>query len=230
LVLNQDEYDLPSDIYANHMVTTVERNESTDSVESYYPLKRIDPSERSRIWGYFVREGKLILDRDSNKSVTSGLRLQYVKKIPRIDIRRGVITSLTPLTITSVPTGTDFALTDYLSIVDKDGDQKVTNIYITGYNSGTGVISTTATLTGASIGDYVVYGANATTHSELPELFEKYLMEYCAMRIFHRESSSDTNFASQLIQKIETDLVDLYSEDHQDTKEVVVTDYSNLVY
>jgi len=229
LTLNEDEYDLPTDVFTPHRIRCVERTDTNS--DGYYRLPRINPIERNRLHGYFLRENKLILDRESRISNSIGLRIQYVKKIPKIDIRRGQITSLSPLTVDTgtVPENTDFNV-DYISIVDKDGTQNVTGIYITGYTAGTGVIATTATLTGASIGDYVVYGTYASTHSELPDVMEKYLLEYAAMRLFHRDSSVDIATQSQLLLSVENELEQLFSDDHEDVKEVVIKDFDYLVF
>lgn len=229
LVLNQDEYDLFSDMFTPHRVRCVERTETNE--DGYYRLPRINPVERNRLHGYFLRENKLILDSTSRISKTDGLRVQYIKKIPRIDIRRGKITSLSPLTvdIATVPENTDFS-TDYISIVGEDGTQNTTGIFITGYTSGTGVIATTNPLTGASIGDYVVYGTYGSTHSGLPDIMEKYLIEYCAVRVFHRDTSVDLQGQSALLQSIEIELEQLFSDDNEDVKEVVIKDFDYLVF
>ena len=216
-VNGQTAYDLPTDVFMDTYIHLVEKRES-NSEGAYYPLQRIDPIETNRVHGYFIRDKQIILSSEQISPVSGGLRVTYTRKLKDIEIRRGTITSLSPLTINNQPTGTDFAYVDEATIVDKYGDQVVTGIEVTSYNSGTGIITTPTSLTGAATGQFVVYGGNSTTHHEWPDVAERYLFEYCCLRINHRDSSADWNKAVDLLNNLENDLVALFAGGDQEVK------------
>jgi len=234
LISGEDAYDLTnlededgisfkSQILAFNSVFLIERS----SGNAYSPLKFISSKERGIGYGYFFQNKKLIIAPSPSGSTSKGIRVTYAKKLRDLGIRRGTITSLSPLTITATGDATDLVDTDYLTIVDKDGASKVDNVVMGGWNSGTGVITTTTDVSAAAIGDYVVYGEFASTHSELPDICERYLLEFCNMKIFMRDSSADASIQSSLVKSLEDDIIELFKDNTGDVVHVPIssTDY-----
>jgi len=214
LVAGQDEYDLPTDMLLNTLVSSVERTtNSNPGTDDYFPLDRIDLVERHVGTGYLIRNKKIIVSPVPTGNYTNGLRINYIYKIPTLDIRRGEVSAIndgTSLTITG-HTATEALLADYVSAVDFDGIQQIVAIKNKGFTNGTGVMLTDTSLTGLSLGDFVILGKNSSSHSMLEDICERYLVEYVSLRIFHRDSSSDKIFQSDVMQAIETDIMNLYA-------------------
>jgi len=231
LVADQISYTLPTDMFATNRIISVEwslDNTTLVNRRVYTKLKKIVPGEQNHLIGYFIQQNNLIISPVPTKPTSGGLRINYFRKPNRLDIRRGVITSLSPLTITALGDTATYGLQDdLLSIVDDTGSVLVTNIANGGYNSGTGVITTTSSLSGASVGNYVLLGGSSTTHCELPDLAERYLIEYAKLMMFHKDSSADVAAQSQILQSLEEDILDLFSNNSMDEDYVPVvnTDY-----
>jgi len=220
---DEDENIFNSRILAFNSVFLVERTEGN----AYFPLKFISSKERRTGYGYFFQNKKIILAPSSSGSFPKGVRITYAKKLRDLGIRRGEITSLSPLTITALGDATDLNDTDYLTIVNKDGISKVDDVEMGGWNSGTGIITTTTDVSAAAVGDYVVYGEFASTHSELPDICERYLLEFCNMKIFMRDSSADASMQSSLVKSLEDDILELFKDNTGDVVHVPIssTDY-----
>jgi hypothetical protein len=212
-----------SRILAFNSVILVERTEGN----AYFPLKFISSKERRTGYGYFLRNQEILIAPPATGNFPDGIRLTYAKKLRDLGIRRGQITSLSPLTITALGDATDLNDTDWLTIVDKDGVAKVDDVEMGGWNPGTGVITTSTDVSAAAIGDYVVYGEYSTTHCELPDICERYLLEFCNMKIFLRDSSGDANAQVALVKSMENDILELFKDNTGDVVHVPIssTDY-----
>ena len=148
---------------------------------------------------YIQRNNQILLNPIPSTSVTDGLRVTYEYQLPEVDVRRGKVSAVddgndpTSITITDNALGT-IALSDsdlvgtYITVVDKDGVQQMTDIPVTSYNSGTGVITlgsfTSAASEVVAVNDYVVIGANASTHSPFPRACEPFIVEYVKRNIY----------------------------------------------
>jgi hypothetical protein len=234
LVSGQDSYDLTtlndengnsfkSRILTFNSVMLVERTEGN----AYFPLKFISPKERRTGYGYFLENKKLILAPSPEGSFPEGVRLTYAKKLRDLSIRRGQITSLSPLTVTVLGDATDFNNADLLTIVDSEGNSKVDDVAMEGWNPGTGVITTTTDISAAALNDFVLFGGYSTTHCELPDMCERYLVAYGEMKIFMRDSSSDFSAQAALTKSMEDDILDLFKDNTGDVVHVPIssTDY-----
>jgi len=230
IVSGQVEYDLPSDLFMSTMIKTVEITSTANgSLDTYYPLQLVERVEQSYLYGYKISGGKLILSFTPSVGVANGIKLDYVKSLKRLELRRGTITSLAPLTVNTatVPDKT-FWDSDYLTIVDLNGVQKVAGVVFTSFSAG--VIITPPSVTAAAIGDYVIYGANSTTNHELPDIFDTYLREFCKLMIMHRDSSSDSELESSILTKVEDTLISIYANDNRATKNIPITDIEAMIY
>ena len=247
LVANQEIYTLPFGTYINHSIISVEYS-FTGRAEDYVPLRRAKIIERTSFRGfpsvYIPRVREIIVNPVADRSVTAGLRLTSNPKHPRMDKRRGIITAVTIVAnaitnlVVDANSGTvpydsaAFEEFDRISIVDVDGVQTAKNIPLeSADSSGTITIRTSFALsTGEtiSVGDYVVLGENATTHLQMPQITEKYLIEYATWKMMMRDSSSDSNQQASVVAALEADIVDAFAEISSDVDRIPVINADNI--
>lgn len=247
LVNGTEIYTLPFGTYINHNIIAVEYS-FTGNQQDYIPLRRGKLIERTSFRGfptvYIPRKKEIIINPISDRSVVNGLRITTNPKHPRMDKRRGIVTAVTIVgsAVTSLvvdaTSGTvpydpsDFDEFDRISVVDIDGAQKMRNIPVDDANSdGTLTVRSSFTFeTGETIavGDYVVLGENATTHLQMPQICEKYLIEYGTWKMFMRDSSSDSQEQGGVVSALETDIVDAFAEISGDVDRVPVINADNL--
>ena len=247
LVNGTEIYTLPFGTYINHNIIAVEYS-FTGNQQDYIPLRRGKLIERTSFRGfptvYIPRKKEIIINPISDRSVVNGLRITTNPKHPRMDKRRGIVTavSIVGSAVTSLvvdaTSGTvpydpsDFDEFDRISVVDIDGAQKMRNIPVDDANSdGTLTVRSSFTFeTGETIavGDYVVLGENATTHLQMPQICEKYLIEYGTWKMFMRDSSSDSQEQGGVVSALETDIVDAFAEISGDVDRVPVINADNL--
>ena len=161
-----------------------------------------------------------------------------------MDKRRGIVTAVTlsgggvtALTVNAtsgeVPYDpSDFDEFDRVSVVDSDGVQQMKNMPLDSADSNgdLNVRSSFAYETGETIaiGDYVVLGENATTHLQMPQITEKYLIEYATWKMMMRDSSSDSAEQASVVVALEKDIVDAFAEISSDVDRVPVINADNL--
>lgn len=233
------EYALPDLALMENKVTTVEYS-PTNSSEDYYHLESINIHRRSTFSeaypdAYILRAGKLLLQPTPSQSGL--LRINYVKRIWDLDLRRGTVlasttsgnelTSLTlDVTSSSTPLDVDeINDSDFICIVDKQGNMKARNIPVNGINSATGAITIDGTHTlldseSIASGDYVVAGRDTSTHSELPDLCERYLIAYAAWKILKRDSSVDFSEQQAELSSMENDIVQSFAKIDDDVHRI----------
>ena len=242
VVANQEAYTLPADAYMGNKITQVEYSPNTTGVDGFYPLKpgslfeRNSGAEGSPI-KYIRKAGTFLLVPVPNSS-TGQIRVTYVNKIPKVDLRRGSISavtldssdnSITTLTMevsTDVVDSTELDKFTRISICDEEGDVQMRNIKVTGINATTGVVTVDAAFNYAtgetiSVGDYVVAGDYSSTHVMLDEMVERYLIAYATLKILHRDSNvADLPAQISLVREMENDIVTAYSEISDDITEI----------
>lgn len=243
---NVEAYAIPTDAY---MGTRIDHVEYTTSglARDYYPIRKGAPKERINGQAgnpaFYIRQGTNLIIQPPPQS-GGKIRVTYQRTIPVLDKRRGTVASavLGTNTITSLflDTSTDLdsvALEEqnFITIVDKNGAVKMRYIPIDAINGGTGEVTVSAGFefeSGETIaaGDYAVRGKYASTTSQLPDICEKYLLEYCNMRIFMRDSSTDQTEVAALMAKIEGTLKQAFAEPDNDPDRIPIIDPSFLGY
>lgn len=233
VIVDQEAYDIPSDALMKNKLLTVEYSPS-GAFEDYYHLeptrmKRRDTAVQGFPVTYIRRSGKILLQPRPQQAGL--LRVNYVKRLWELDKRRGVVqtavTDDTARTITSLQldaSSSSPALDvsslnehNYICIVDRDGNMKMQNIPFESIDAATGVVTLSAGFTfkaGESIapGDYVCGGRDASTHSELPRMCERYLIAYCAWKILKRDSSIDSSEQQAELAEMESDIVNSFAD------------------
>lgn len=238
-VNDQEVYTLPSDIYMGNKVTQIEFS-STGNIDDYYVLNTdVLRNRNSNLKGdptsYVRKAGNFLV---KPVPTTGKFRITYVNKLPKLDLLRGTVLSVVIddalNTITSLffdPT-TVFNSTEInkyakLSIVDLEGNTMMKDVSFSSVNASTGEVTISPTfifLEGESIsvGDVVVSGNNSTTHSQLDEMVERYLIAYATSKIFERDSSSDFSVQVQILRQMENDIIASYSEINDDIMEIPI--------
>jgi hypothetical protein len=214
LVADQQSYTLPTNMHLGSKIKKVEYKYGSGTNDySVIPVGtefdiRTDftstyPSMYCRGYNY------LKISPLPASALANGLRLTYTKKLKRLDIRRGIVDSasktgstLNTITIDLTPSlgkdsGTTYAArdmlntVDYICLVDSDGTAVLEGVPIDSYNSSTGVITVragfTTTVAAATMANtYVVSGVYSTTHSELPDICERYLVLWSVWKMLRR--------------------------------------------
>lgn len=240
-VSGQESYSLPYNVHMGNKVSNIEFS-PTSLAKDYYPLKRATLKHRyNGAEGdpeYYIRKSGAILVNPIPSSANGKFRFTYVKSVPRLDVRRGSVSSVTLDSATSTITtlfldvSTDTIDSEVskhtrFCIVDKEGNIKMKNIYIDSINTTTGEVTVNAAFTyssgeSISVGDYIVTGSNSTTHSILDDSVERYLIAYCSAKIFHRDSSTDISAQADELASMEQDIVSGYADISDDIVEIPI--------
>jgi len=238
-------YPIPSDCYMGTRIDNISYSPSGLD-QDYYPIRK--GSLKERIDGingnpsFYLRQGSSLIVQPPPQQ-GGKLRIVYQKAIPYLDIRRGTVQSvtLTSNSITSLvldPGALDAsALSEqnFISIVDKNGNTQMKNIPVDSIDVATGTVTVTPGFTfdlgeTISVGNFALRGKNSTTNSHLPDVCEKYLLEYTNMRIFVRDSSTDQAEVAALMTKIEGTLKQAFSEPDNDPDRIPIIDPFYLGY
>jgi len=229
IVANQETYPVPRNTMAKNRISLVEYQSENDEAK-WYPLRA--SSLRNRAGGckghpshYIRRTGELLIYPVPDSS-SGNLRVSYVKEVPRLDKRRASVASATIVSneITSLFLDVSTDIIDeeltkyqYLCIVDSLGNIKSQGIPYTQIDTVTGEVFVSSGFLlqdGETIdaGDYVTCGKYATTHSELDDYVERYLIAYANYKMLKRDSSVDYADAAQELAQMEQEIIEFYAE------------------
>lgn len=230
VVASQEAYTVNDRVFMNRSIDMVEFSAS-GQLGDYVLLDKIETYNRDTNTtnypvGYSRRGGDIYLT--PIPSVGGGLlRITFNAALDDIDIRRAGITTVTGLTSTtftsitldstanSYETGSpNWTTIDYICIVDKDGNRRARNIPFGTYSTATNIFTPAAGYTfisgaGETIAttDFCVFGKYHTTHSGLPDEWERYLIAYAVEALLHKDSSDDVVKQSEKLQTMEDDLI-----------------------
>lgn len=250
LVAEQETYSLPDDLYLGGRIEHVEALYSTQAGDYYTlpheSLKRRLPDVSSTFPDFYIRKANnLLIQPKPSGARTNGIRLSYQYKLPTLDIRRGLVasavdtgTSITSITLNLTPTLTrdaDLVLIpertiedfDFLTVVGSDGTAKMKAIPVDSYDSDTGIITVTSGFTyetGETItaGDYIIGGKDATTHSDLPDTCQRYLIAYMAWKMLKRDSMVDLQDQERELAAMLREIVNAFKGIDEDPAELAL--------
>jgi len=234
LIRGQDEYALPIDIYAKSSIDTVAVSFLNGLSQTFLPLKKVSRKQRGFTFGYFVQETSMVFTPKPQSPLA--IKLTYQRKLPSPSVRMGKIQSFGSGVITIDPTTYVSEISgssDYICIVDRDGAvlNKVTDIagntayspiYLTSDVSG--VLTVDSTI-GAVAGAYVVSGKYASSHVQLPDECEKYLIMALERMIQYRQSSSDFNVSSIYTTDELSTIKEVFADNSYDDAKPPVTEW-----
>jgi len=244
---NTNSYDVPSLAYIKGRVQLVEYTSISSDSTQYYQLDQA-PLNEKREWMqgepcYYIRRGTNLLIYPIPQTSNGLLKVTYQKTLPKLDKRRGTVLSAVLDSGTSTITTLTMDVNEFLdtitplnngliTIVDTYGSIKMKGIPITAINETTGVV-TVASFTYASgetisAGDFMVTGNYNTTHSELSDMCERYLIEYACYKIYKQDSNSDSVGSTEELQAIERDIVDSYAMTDNDIDYIPILNQTYL--
>lgn len=223
-VPEQERYTLPSDCYLGNKVHNVEY--SATGIESDFytldedTLKRRDSGITGAPSTYIRLAGQILL---SPQPQSAGLiRINYIKRIREIDIRRAQIAAQTTSSTTgswTVSLNQESLLTDqeslqehdYACIVDKEGNTILANIpieLVTGTSLEFGAVTASISIPANS---FVVGGRDTSTHGDFDRSVERYVISYCAWKILKRDSSVDSQEAMVELERMKAEIIKSYA-------------------
>jgi len=218
------EFDLPFDIYAHNSVISLHSFNGSS-------ITRLANRERSTLYGYALVDKQFLLGFEPQEDLV----LNYVYKLPVLSYRLGKISAID--TVTGIVTIDGASLIadegfsdryDDFSIVSSKGVQKATQLELTNF---AGLDFTfTGTLTGVSVGDYIVCGESGTSHSLLSDECEPFLMAYVQRRILNKISSAEVATENIFSETERMDLEDLFKDNIKDALYPVSSDNDYLGY
>lgn len=239
---NQEGYDIPSNCYLGTRIDFVEYSQDGTS-DNYYPLKsgtlkeRLNGSQSNP--SFYIRSGTQLLLQPVPQQSNATLRVTYQKAIPRLDLERATVKTVVLDTLNKSITSLVFdpavnldkdALLEegYITIVDSDGVIQMQSIPVTAI-SVAGVVTVKPGFvyqTGESIavGNVACRGKYSSTISQLPDICEKYMLEYCNTRILIRDSSTDQDSTATLLAKIQNTLQTAFAEPGNDPDYIPILD------
>ena len=249
-VSEQEEYQLPSDVFMASKVISVEY--STDNGTTYYKLRPSTWHKRnSHISGmpkYYIRKddlndntGSLLLSPKPSSS-SQKIRVIYVQRIDEVDKRRGIVSAVTldsgTSTITTLTLDTsgnppidsdDLDKHDYICVVDTVGNLKMRNIQFDSISSSTGAVTVNSSFTydtgeSIAVGDYIVGGLDTTSHARIPRNIERYMVNFAAWKMMKRDSSIDAQEQFQELAIIENEIIESYQEINEDINFITVVE------
>jgi hypothetical protein len=221
-------------------IAQVEYSSDSSGVDNFYPLRPGSLYERNSGSNgnpiKYIRKAGAFLVVPVPTSSTGQLRVTYAHKLQKIDLRRGTVASVTLTTSvvsaltmevsSDVVDSTELDKFTRISIVNEEGVVQMRNIKVTNIDASTGVVTVDSSFafeSGETItaGDYVVAGDYSSTHVQLDEMVERYLIAYCTLKILHRDSAvADMQSQLMLVTEMENDILDAYAEISDDIMEI----------
>lgn len=225
---------MPKDIYAKNRITDIKFIESDVIYQVQAASEKEDLFFRSATpSSYYRRNNEIVFIPAPRRS--GEMRLSYIYKIPDLAFKAASVGSvvLENSTITSLNfnvTTDDInsdALTQFtrFSIVDEEGNVKMSNIKFTAIDTGSGLVTIDPSFTfnsneSISVGDIVVPGPLSSTHSALESDVEEYIVEYATLKILQRQGSAETATQAQVLLALESDIMDVYGRIDDDTRRI----------
>lgn len=242
IVAGQEAYPIPPDCFLGTKVDMVEFSASGDT-NDYSPLRQGRLPERTSGTAYisplfYIRRSTDVLVQPSPGTNRGKLRLTYQKALPKLDKRRGRVASVTlgANTITSLILDTtqeiqESALEEelYITVANSDGVIQMKGIKITDVDANTGTVTIDSSFVfedgeTISVGDYVFRGKESTDVSQLPEVCERYLIQFEVWKMLKRDSSQDSAEADQEIKDLLASIVGCFAEPDGDVQTIPLLD------
>lgn len=240
------------DIYLGHNVVAALYSHNGNPI-NYSPLELRTVRQEVSVAGYpnsyFLLDDQLVLSPYPSSGVQRAVKLTYQKIIPSLDIRRATIedTDINLGVYKLLLTAGTFldesvddltgGWVDYVTAVDRDGTVTLAGMRAISYDTATRYLTVElpATMTNqefndATIDNYLVFGKNATTNSQLPEICERYLTEYTVMRAQMGDGNKESVDTSPILMAIEKEIVDAIEELEEDIYTIPIVDRSMMNY
>lgn len=222
LVPGKDEYDLPVDIYAKSSIDNVAVSFLNGLSQTFLPLKKVSRKQRGFTFGYFVQEKQIVFTPKPQSPLR--IKMTYQRKVPSLGVRIGQITSFSANQMIFDEYVANYSdIADYFTVVSSTGVIKQANIQAS--NQVTGQIDTVTTLSGIAIGDYIICGNFSSSHSQLPDECEKYLITALERMIQYRQSSSDIKVSDLFSSEELATIKEVFADNSYDDAKPPVTEW-----
>lgn len=227
--VSSQEYDLPDDIYATNAISMVEINSgnNTGINGGFYPIDRVDEANRPTIFGYFIRNSKIILTGYQDDANVAQVRVTYFRSLPRVDKRWGTIQTVNSGVSLVLSAGYDdlaSTVDDYITVVDSNGVAVREGIRINSFAGGA-TWTTTDLLTSVVAGQFVCMGTRSVNVSELPDETEPYLLDYVRKRLYGRNVYNDGDKQELFTSEQKEEIIRLFQNN---TKEILVPPITDM--
>ena len=242
-VVDQEAYDIPDNAFLGNRIDNVEYSPSGRD-DQYRKLKQGTLSERrsgiSSTPSFYIRRSGQILLQPKPDTSQGKIRLTYQKQLPRLEIVRGYVSAvtldsvnnqITSLTLDSTQSIDKVELEQetQLTVIDKNGVQKMRNVQFDEVDETTGIVTITSGFTyedgeTIAVGDSIVRGGDSTTHSELPEMCEPFITAYMNWKILKRDSSNDAVEMGQEVAALKAEIVQSFSTTDHDPDFIPILD------
>lgn len=239
LVAGTEKYSLPADFLQGGGVVGIDYSygNPSGSDPQWQPLNQTTDIERARGLrmevpsSYMVVGTQVWINAIPSTNKTSALRVLYVSRLSRLGIRRGLVSAvtlntgtrrITSLTVSGATTPDEYNLNESASVVDADGTIKMAGIKLSGAALAAGVVpvrSDFVYVAGETIavGDYVVFGAKASTHQlQLDEAVERFLTAYAQWKVLREDSSDDSAEQLTELTAMRDSILSSYSKPNKD--------------
>lgn len=247
-VQNQEQYDIPAKTFLGTRIQMLEYSR-TGQDRDYYPLKKGNLHERvngpSGDPAFYIRFSKKFLVQPKPQN-TGSFRAITQLALPRLDTRRATVLSSTLDTVTNTITTLNFDPSldidseniqneGYICLVDKDGNLLMEAIPVDSVDTTTGLVTVHAGFTfqtgeTAPAGSFAVLGQYSSTTSELPEVAERYIVDFMIWKLEKRDSNTVSQEINQELMAMEQEIVDSFALPDDDVSYVAVLDPQYLDY
>jgi len=241
-VSGQEKYAIPQNTFLSSRVQMVEYSR-TGETRNFYTLKAGSLHERvNGLSGspvFYIRFSNYFLVQPAPSSA-GVLRVITQGALPRLDIGRATVSSVvldsTTKTVSSLilDTTTSIDATNiqnerYITIVDRDGIIKMAAIPVTEVNATTGVVTIFPGFIfkeGESItaGEFVTLGVYSSTNTDLPDVCERYIVDFMIWKLEKRDSSGASPEISQELRDQEDDIITSFGMPDDDVSYVTILD------
>lgn len=238
VVANQEEYEISDRLVFGNKIRNMQYS-NTSQLRDYRDLPQLRDEERrsstsSSPIGY-IRRGKKfspvpIIDRTGGS-----FRVEYPRVWDDLQVAIGVISAKTSTTITLNPAETVYYDSVAVNLLNSSsklcsistaGVVKDYNISVTSAVSSTGVITIPSQTLNCAVGDLIVIGEYASSHTNhLPTpLVEQYIRVEAQMRVFDQRTSIDAIRETSFLKRIYDAIVEGYENEIMDETDIPLSD------
>ncbi len=230
-VNQQQEYDLPDDIYADNALCAVEvRFGETNVNEGYVHVDRISIQERPLFFGYYCKNGQICFPYWNPGIEFSKFRVIYFKKLRRFDKSWATVTSVAGQVINLSNVDSDMQyIDDVISVVDSSNTQIAEGLTVSTYTLPTS-LTAVGSLTGVAAGQSILMTNFATLECELPDACVTYMLDYCRQRLYVRQNYNDSNKQVMFTSAQQAGLISLFARKNKDGTNPPIFDIGYLGY
>lgn len=246
LVADQEAYTILDNVYLGERIVMVEYS-PTGLTRDYYKIYEVGLSYRDnypqpRPVNYIRQNGQVLL-RPIPSAASGTIRVTYERDLDDVGTRRGQVNgtpSGTTIDLThgtfGAPSTSDEALfvkDAYICISDGFGNVMLRNGIISSYNAGTDAITLAANASTYLVGSYTLanladgyltVGQYTTTHSNLKNPCERYLVAYMNWKILGRDTAgaAKSKVFEAEVELIEKELIQSYQLPDKDEDSIQI--------